>query len=227
MDETKKYYAVRTGRTPGIYESWTDCKAQIDKYKGAVFKAFTDKAAAEAFLQPAETTPINKELPTAYIDGSYSKKQGVYGYGGYIEYGDKIHILQGTGSNPEYIAERNIAGELIGTLAIIRKARALGLQEINLVYDYAGIENYLNGSWKAKTPLAMYYEQYMDLETDWIKYNFVKVAGHTGIEGNELADYLAKEAVGAQLRKKDIEALKQLREKAKGREQDGTMENIL
>ena len=216
MDAEKKYYAVKAGRTPGIYESWTECQAQTYQYKGAVFKSFKDKAAAEAFLLPAEPTPINKELPTAYIDGSFSKKNGVYGYGGYIEAGGKIHIIQGTGSNPDYITERNIAGELLGTLQIIRKAHRLGLPEINIVYDYAGIENYLNGSWRAKTPLAQYYFDYMGLEADQIKYNFIKVEGHTGIEGNELADYLAKEAVGAQLRKKDIEAINQLKKRAKG-----------
>lgn len=212
----EKYYAVKAGREPGIYKSWTECKEQTHGYKGAVFKSFTSKTAAEDYLQEAEETPVNKNLPTAYIDGSFSKKNGVYGYGGFIEDGDRIHIIQGTGSDPEYITERNIAGELIGTLAILHKAQRLGLPEINLVYDYAGIENYINGSWTAKTPLALYYAQYMDLQADFTKYNFIKVAGHTGIEGNELADYLAKEAVGAQLRKKDIEAINQLKERAKG-----------
>lgn len=216
MDEPRKYYAVKAGRSPGIYDSWAECLEQTYKYKGAVFKSFTDRAAAEAFLLPTEATPINKSLPTAYIDGSFSKKNGLYGYGGYIEDGDSIHIIQGTGSNPAYITERNIAGELIGTLAIMYEAQRLGLPEINIVFDYAGIENYINGSWRAKTPLANHYVQYMDLQAGFTKYNFIKVAGHSGIEGNELADYLAKEAVGAQLRKKDIEAINQLKERAKG-----------
>ena len=35
-----KYYAVRIGKTPGIYHSWEKCKLNVDNYPGAVFKSF-------------------------------------------------------------------------------------------------------------------------------------------------------------------------------------------
>ena len=215
----QKYYAVRTGRTPGIYESWQDCREQVNGYSGAVFKSFSDRSAAEAFLQTqeGEREPINGQRPTAYIDGSYSPKNKLYGYGGFILFNGKTYIVQGTGQNPAYMAERNIAGELLGTLAVMYKAQQMDIPEINIVFDYAGIENYAAGSWKAKTPLAQHYCQYMQLLADhYIKPHFYHVKGHSGTEGNEIADCLAKEAVGVQLRKKDIEALRQFREKAGG-----------
>lgn len=34
-----KYYAVRTGRKPGIYYSWNDCRAQVGGFKGARCKS--------------------------------------------------------------------------------------------------------------------------------------------------------------------------------------------
>ena len=37
----KKYYAVKVGKTPGIYLTWADCSAQVTGYKGAKFKSFT------------------------------------------------------------------------------------------------------------------------------------------------------------------------------------------
>ena len=36
----KKYYAVKAGKKPGIYESWAACKSMVDGYKGAIYKGF-------------------------------------------------------------------------------------------------------------------------------------------------------------------------------------------
>ena len=36
-----KFYVVWKGKKPGIYESWDDCKAQIDGVKGAQYKSFS------------------------------------------------------------------------------------------------------------------------------------------------------------------------------------------
>lgn len=45
-----KFYAVRRGRKTGIFNSWAQCKAQIDGFSGAVYKSFTTLAEAEAYL---------------------------------------------------------------------------------------------------------------------------------------------------------------------------------
>lgn len=209
-----KYYAVKAGRVPGIYESWTECQEQTRGYKGAVFKSFTDKAAAEAFLLPAETVPIKENLPFAYIDGSFSRKKALYSWGGYINDHGRIYILQGTGNAADYLPYRNITGEVRGALDVMKKAIALGITEINLYYDYAGIERWIDGQWKCKNELSQFYQSYYAKRRDRLKVHFIKVEGHSGIEGNEIADYLAKEAAGAKLRKKDIEALKDFRQKA-------------
>ena len=48
---TISYYVVHKGRIPAIYTSWNDCKKQIDKFEGAIFKKFTNKQDAELFLK--------------------------------------------------------------------------------------------------------------------------------------------------------------------------------
>lgn len=216
-----KIYAVKKGRTPGIYQTWAECKEQVQGYSGAAFKAFEDAAAAEEYLKPEEQPPIKENLPFAYIDGTFSKKAGCYGWGGFINDGKQCHIIQGKGNSPEYLPERNIAGELIGALQVPFTCQRLGIKEINLYCDYAGIENYVNGNWKAKTPLAKYYAGMMDLLMDDTAIHFIHVDGHTGIEGNELADILAKDAIGAKLRKKDIAAIETLRNSTGSRGKTG------
>ena len=211
-----KYYAVKAGRTPGVYESWKECQQQTQGYSGADFKSFTSKEEAEQYIaQTEEKAPIKENLPFAYIDGSFSKKKALYSWGGYINDHGNIYILQGTGSAADYMQYRNITGEVRGALDVMQKSIELGIPEINLYYDYAGIGQWADGNWKCKTKLSQFYQSYYMKRRDRIKVNFIHVKGHTGIEGNEIADYLAKEAAGAKLRKKDIEALKAFREKSK------------
>jgi hypothetical protein len=44
------YYAVRRGRTIGVYRSWPECEEQVKHYSGAIFKGFNSEREANAFL---------------------------------------------------------------------------------------------------------------------------------------------------------------------------------
>lgn len=45
-----KYYVVINGYNPGIYETWEECKSQIDGFSGAVYKSFKSlQLAKQAF----------------------------------------------------------------------------------------------------------------------------------------------------------------------------------
>ncbi len=61
----KKYYAVRTGRQPGIYLTWDECKAQVDGYAKAEFKGFSSLGEAEAYLGYVKSSdpPVAARLP--------------------------------------------------------------------------------------------------------------------------------------------------------------------
>lgn len=48
----QKYYVVWKGRKPGIYNSWSECKEQVEAFEGAAYKSYeTMEEAAVAFVQ--------------------------------------------------------------------------------------------------------------------------------------------------------------------------------
>ena len=47
----QKFYVVWRGIRPGIYNSWDECKKQIQGFNGAQYKSFTDKEEAQRALQ--------------------------------------------------------------------------------------------------------------------------------------------------------------------------------
>lgn len=55
----EKFYAVKIGRTVGIYNTWEECKAQVEGYSGSEYKSFkTEKEATEYLgLQSSEKKP--------------------------------------------------------------------------------------------------------------------------------------------------------------------------
>ena len=201
----KKYYAVRVGKTPGIYLTWDDCKAMVDGFPGAKYKSFPSVAEAEAFLEGVEYTKTDSTKTEsmesdaqvyAFVDGSYNIATGVYGFGGFLVANGEKHILQGADDDAEMASMRNVAGEILGSMAAVEKALELGLKELTIYYDYMGIEMWATGGWKRnKTGTIAYYE-YMQQVKQQISVRFVKVKGHSGVDGNEEADRLAKGAVG-------------------------------
>ncbi|XP_058468603.1 ribonuclease H1 isoform X2 [Solea solea] len=63
MAKGKFFYAVRNGFKPGVYKSWDECKAQVEKFPSASFKKFAAEKEAWAFVRGAEISappPVNK-----------------------------------------------------------------------------------------------------------------------------------------------------------------------
>lgn len=203
-----KYYAVKKGKVPGIYLSWNDCKAMVDGYQGAVYKSFKTIEEAEKFITGEKiisglkasgknTYGSGETCSTyAFVDGSFNKATHTYGYGGFLVTDNEKYVLQGADNDAEMATMRNVAGEIKGAEAAVKKAIELGIKELVIYYDYMGIEMWATGAWKRNKAGTIAYHDYIMSVREQIKLTFVKVKGHSGVEGNEEADKLAKHAVG-------------------------------
>ena len=136
------------------------------------------------------------DKPYAFVDGSFNPDTGVYGYGGYLFDGTTKYPLQGNGRNPEMASMQNVAGEIEGSMAAVRKAEELGIREMTMFYDYQGIEQWATGQWKTNKDSTRAYAEFMKPENRSVSLSFVHTKGHSGIEGNEIADAMAKHSVG-------------------------------
>jgi ribonuclease HI len=81
-NQRKQYYAVRSGREPGIYRTWAECKSQVDGYAKAQYKGFTSLEEAEAYMgyvktnKPAGNPSVARPFKTSKPPGASKKKSG-------------------------------------------------------------------------------------------------------------------------------------------------------
>ena len=193
-----KFYAVRKGHSPGIYSTWAACEKAVKGYSGAEFKSFKSKAEAETFVnngkEHGQEIPENQLI--SYVDGSYEKRTGKAGFGAvFIVNNEVIHTeAKSTPVDPENNLW-NVSAEISGVLFAVKWAIDNGYKDIHVHYDYMGLEKWYTKEWQAKNAVTKAYAQTMQDYDRYINIHFYKVAAHTGVEFNELADELAKRAL--------------------------------
>ena len=206
----KKIYAVRKGHKTGLFNTWAECQKATAGYSGAEFRGFTEKEEALAFLNMETTKTVSgdkskeaagvvevpENMVIAYVDGSFEKSIGIYAFGCVLLTPDGQEIREsGSGSDPAGVAIRNVAGEMLGAMNAVKWAQENGYPAVEIRYDYEGVEKWVTGVWRAKTPLTSKYAVHMQEAGKKIQISFCKVAAHTGNHYNEEADQLAKSAL--------------------------------
>lgn len=206
MAQAKKFYAVVKGFNAGVYTTWGECQQNINGFSGAIFKGFSTKQEAEEFManngenQNNETEKIariyTRSEAIAYVDGSYDDIKEQYAYGMVMFFdGGEEHFAEKF-SNPEMTTMRNVAGEIEGAKRAMTFCVDNGVKSIDIVYDYEGIEKWCTGVWRTNKPETRAYKDFYNQISKSVKVNFVKVKGHSGDKYNDMADTLAKGALG-------------------------------
>ncbi|XP_054738620.1 ribonuclease H1-like [Anastrepha obliqua] len=58
------FYAVANGRRTGVFETWAECKQEVNKFSGAIYKKFPSKLEADKFVDNyLKSNKIKQEEP--------------------------------------------------------------------------------------------------------------------------------------------------------------------
>ncbi|WP_242363531.1 ribonuclease H family protein [Limosilactobacillus antri] len=72
---TKKYYAVKKGRQPGIYTSWPACQQMVSGFPGAVYRSFANRAEAVSWLRSNQLPQhSNEQLQLNLAEQSFTQQ---------------------------------------------------------------------------------------------------------------------------------------------------------
>lgn len=192
-----KFYAVRNGRKTGIFNSWNECQKQITGFSGAVYKSFTTLEQANDYLNIGKSTKAKVfDGIVAYVDGSFDVKTNQYSYGVVIlENGNEHHFLEKF-DDVEMALMRNVSGEILGSQCAMQYCIDNNIKSVQIHYDYEGVAKWCLGEWKTNKDGTKAYKAFYDSIKDKLDVHFVKVKSHSGDKYNDVADYLAKKALG-------------------------------
>jgi ribonuclease HI len=213
----KKYYAVATGRVPGIYSEWGDAERQVKGFAGARFKGFASRAEAEAWLEVPEYR--KKEKPAAkkavegkhylspdsdavivFTDGGCINNPGPGGYGVVIE--DDAGEREYSGG---FSLTTNNRMELMACIVALQKLEGSGRAVVvhsDSSYVVNGMEKGWARGWRSRGwrrsdgHPALNADLWAELLrlAEAMPVRFVWVRGHAGNSRNERCDVLANTA---------------------------------
>jgi viroplasmin and RNaseH domain-containing protein len=191
----KKVYAVRNGKKTGVFNTWDECKEQVNGFKGAEYKSFKTLEEAKNYVYGSDLKKfeIDENTVEAYVDGSYEHSIKLYGSGVVILNGDEeITSFSVKGNDKDLVDMRNVAGEIEASKIAMNYCIENGIKNLILYFDYEGIEKWCIGAWKTNKVGTINYKKYYDSIKDNLNVKFVKVKAHSGNKYNDEADRLAK-----------------------------------
>ncbi|MGQ9846635.1 MAG: ribonuclease H1 domain-containing protein [Bacteroidales bacterium] len=124
MSAKKKYYVVWQGFKPGIYDSWEECKKQVEGYTGAKYKSFeTYDLASQAFFLNHNKNIQKPDIPNIglCVDAAYSSSTHMMEYRGVLLPDKKEIFRQG----PFYDATNNV-GEFLAIVHALALCKQKG-----------------------------------------------------------------------------------------------------
>lgn len=189
----KKFYAVKIGRVPGIYNSWSECEKNVKKFPKAVFKKFSDQRSAEEFISGLTTRKRKRDMHEIYTDGSIGSWGFVHVFGNKVIYEDNGKVILDKDHDSYLGASKmtNNTGELTAIGEALRYIIAKVPDEVCIRYDSVYAANSIQGIFNGlKNKLLIYKIRDLYKEVNE-RVSFDHIKAHSGNKFNDRADELA------------------------------------
>lgn len=98
-----KYYAVKRGKKPGVYQTWSECQEQVKGYSGAEYKSFSTEAEANYYLtgkKPERKVVTVSESKPILFDGLTKDQKEAYDY---MLAGENVFLTGEAGTGKSYV----------------------------------------------------------------------------------------------------------------------------
>ena len=157
-------------------------------------KARAVEASSETATEDLQELPVGTII--AYVDGSYNGSDTEFSYGMVILEGEKEFQFSKKIEDEELAKMHNVAGEIAGAMAAMEYAVAHQKKGVIIYHDYEGIAKWCTGEWKTNKEGTIVYKRYYEKMRQKLRIEFIKVRGHSHDRYNDMADMLAKQALG-------------------------------
>jgi len=203
-----KTYEIWCNRTGKVVETitgpWSSVQArmtELNRQGRGVSARKAGTTATPSVDKPAAYAPIPQSESGLYYatsDGS-NDKDVLVGWGLIIRKdapntGQEVHRNNGQVTDEAAKKHWNVAGELAGAIRAVLWAKRNNARVV-IRADFQGVRDYYTGAWKRKNPETRGYHEWMHRHERYIA-DIQWVPGHNGDRDNEIADMLAREAIG-------------------------------
>lgn len=195
----KNFYAVKVGRSTGIYRSWDECKQQVQGFSGADYEGFETYAEASDYLgiSSSQSDSIPQTL-FAYIGGFRSDY--ILGVG--IVYHD---IISGKTIDCSYSFNVSTCQKaakwapfFVGSIIAVKAAVKARYREIMICTNEPELEKWTHQNYGRYTSIAKLFQEKIKEYNGSIRIRFVTMPGYS----QKCADK-ANENAGTAARKKN------------------------
>jgi len=184
----KQYYAVKRGRKFGIFDTWKECKEQVDHFVGAKYKGFYDKESAEIWLGIKKAPPLERDVLHIWTDGACSGNPGPGGWAYIMRYNE--HSSQGSGHSDHTTNNRMELNAMLEGIMAIKDPSVP--KEVRLYTDSTYVIHAINkGTGVSNAELMFALHNLVKALQKYTMVVLIKVPGHAGDKMNEKVDKLA------------------------------------